>query len=260
MSPAGSRIHPPRRVVLHMTKKRLDILLVERALADSREIAQRLVRAGQVKVDGHVFSKPGHRFDESCRLSVKKGPRFVGRGGEKLERAFSTFDLDVHGRVCIDIGSSTGGFTDCLLQHGAARVWAVDVGKGQLEWKLRNDPRVNVLEGVNARYLSDESLPERPTFATVDVSFISLTKILPAVIQVLGPQAQIVTLVKPQFEAGRRYVARGGVVRDESVRREVLSSIRTFGEQDIGLKWLGCCESPPRGPAGNVEYLVHWAT
>lgn len=240
-------------------KKRLDQLLVERGLAESREKAQRLILAGMVEVDGRPAGKPGHAYDDGTgtRIDVKQGERYVGRGGEKLEGAFRAFGLDVAGCVCLDVGASTGGFTDCLLQHGAARVYAVDVGRGQLDWRLRQDPRVVVMEGVNARYLAPGDVPESVTFAVVDVSFISLTRILPAVTQVVV-SGQIVTLIKPQFEAGRERVGRGGVVRDESVRRDVVESVRQFGTGTCGLEWLGCVESPLRGPAGNVEYLAHW--
>lgn len=202
--------------------------------------------------------KPGHRFDGDTPLSVRAGPRFVSRGGEKLDAAFAVFALNVEGLVCLDVGASTGGFSDCLLQRGAARVYAVDVGKGQLHWKLRNDPRVAVLENVNARYLTGREFDARPQFATVDVAFISLTKILPAVSVVVAGGAEMVTLVKPQFEAGRRAVARGGVVRDPRVRGEVLDRIRDFGVSELGLQWLGACPSPLRGPAGNIEFLAHW--
>jgi 23S rRNA (cytidine1920-2'-O)/16S rRNA (cytidine1409-2'-O)-methyltransferase len=241
-----------------MPKQRLDILLVERRLAESREKAQRLIYAGQVLVNGQLASKPGHTFDTGVALEVKAGPRFVSRGGEKLEGAFETFGLKVAGLICLDVGASTGGFTDCLLQHGAAKVFAIDVGKGQLHWKLRNDPRVVVMEEVNARYLEPADLPERPGFAVVDVSFISLTKVLPAVIQTLNIPAELVTLIKPQFEAGRRDVKKGGVVRDEAVRVAIVEKIRVWGTQELGLEWLGVCESPLKGPAGNVEFLAHW--
>ena len=241
-----------------MAKKRLDILLVERALAESREKAQGLIRAAQVLVDGQPACKPGHTFDEHAELVVKSSPRFVGRGGEKLDAAFQAFGLDVRGQVCLDVGASTGGFTDCLLQHGARGVYAVDVGKGLLHWRLRNDPRVTVMESRNARYLCPDDFPTPPSFAAVDVSFISLTKVLPAVIQVLTPVAGIVTLIKPQFEAGRRQVQKGGVVRDEQVRRDVVGAIRTFGTESLALTWLDVCASPVKGPAGNVEFLACW--
>lgn len=239
-------------------KERLDVLVTERGLAQSREQAQRLILAGKVRAGGHVASKPGHKFDINVPLEAEAGPRFVSRGGEKLEAAFEAFGLNVEGLVCLDVGASTGGFADCLLHHGASKVFAVDVGKGQLHWKLRNDPRVAVMEDINARYLKEDDFPEKPEFAAIDVSFISLTKIMPAVIQVLTTCAYIVTLIKPQFEAGRKQVQKGGVVRDVRVREQVVEKIRSFGTGELGLEWLGMCESPLRGPAGNVEFLAHW--
>jgi 23S rRNA (cytidine1920-2'-O)/16S rRNA (cytidine1409-2'-O)-methyltransferase len=241
-----------------MSKERLDMLLAQRGLAESREQAQRLVRAGRVLVRQQPATKPGHRYDQDVPIRVKEAARFVGRGGDKLEGAFSSLRLDVSGQTCLDVGASTGGFTDCLLQHGAGKVLAVDVGRGQLHWKLRNDPRVHVLEGLNARYLKAGDLPRKADCAVIDVSFISLTKILPAVIQVLVPSAEIVALVKPQFEAGRRRVGKGGVVTDPAVHRDVLDRIRSFAEGESGLEYLGMCESPLRGPAGNVEFFIHW--
>ncbi len=241
-----------------MSRMRLDQLLVERKLAESREKAQRLIRAGEVLVNGHPQTKPGHEFDPEIEITVKASMPFVGRGGQKLEAAFSAFGIDVRGRVCLDIGASTGGFTDCLLQHGAQRVYAIDVGAGQLHWQLRNDPRVIVMEKVNARYLKPGDLAERADFAVVDVSFISLTKILPAVTALLQPCAELVTLIKPQFEAGREKVQRGGVVRDEAVRAEVVAAVKQFGTGTLDLEWMGVCASPIRGPAGNVEFLAWW--
>jgi 23S rRNA (cytidine1920-2'-O)/16S rRNA (cytidine1409-2'-O)-methyltransferase len=241
-----------------MPKQRLDVLLVERGLAETREKAQGLIRAGQVLVNGQLADKPGHTFDTGGAFEVKAGPRFVSRGGEKLEGAFETFHLNVKDLTCLDVGASTGGFTDCLLQHGAAKVFAVDVGKGQLHWKLRNDPRVTVIEALNARYLKPADLPVKPRFVVVDVSFISLTRILPAVIQVVDVPAELVTLIKPQFEAGRKQVGKGGVVRDEAVRAAVVENIRAWGTKELALEWLGVCESPIKGPAGNVEFLAYW--
>lgn len=232
---------------------------MEQGLAESREQAQRLIRAGSILVDGQRAEKPGHRFACDVRLEAKKAPRFVGRGGEKLEAAFETFEIDVQGLVCLDVGASTGGFTDCLLQHGAGSVYAVDVGKGQLHWKLCNDPRVTVIDKTNARYLTPDLLPDRPSFACIDVSFISLTLIMPAVIAVLAPTGKIVSLIKPQFEAGREQVGKGGVVRDEAVREAVVDKIHRFGEGALGMTWHGCCPSPIKGPAGNVEFLALWS-
>ncbi len=241
-----------------MKKQRLDQLVVKHGLAESREKAQRLVRTGRVHVDGQIQTKPGHLFSEEAVLSVTQPDRFVSRGGEKMEGAFEAFPIQVQGLVCMDIGASTGGFTDCLLQHGALRVYAIDVGKGQLHWKLRNDERVVVMEKVNARYLTPKDLPESPAFAVVDVSFISLTKILPAVTQLLEMGGHIVSLIKPQFEAGRKQVGKGGVVREPAVHDAVIHRIREFGTKELGLEWLGLCTSPIKGPAGNVEFLATW--
>lgn len=237
---------------------RLDQRVVELGLTESREKAQRLIRAGSVKVNACVETKPSHAVSETDALLLVEQERFVSRGGEKLEAAFRHFGLEVAGAVCLDVGASTGGFTDCLLQHGAARVYAVDVGKGQLHWKLRTDPRVVVMDGVNARYLKPSDLPEPPAFATVDVSFISLTKVLPAVTQVLASGGRIVSLIKPQFEAGRDEVGKGGVVRDPAVREEVVERVRRFGAEQLRLEWIGVCPSPLEGPAGNVEFLALW--
>jgi len=239
-------------------KRRLDILLVDRGVAETREEAQRLIGAGLVFSNDQRLEKAGHSFEESIPLDVRGGMPFVSRGGDKLEAAFRNLGLNVSGLTCLDIGASTGGFTDCLIQHGAARVYAVDVGYGQLHWKLRKNPQVVVLERVNARYLEKSMFPETPVFAVIDVSFISLTMILPAAIQILGSGAGLVTLVKPQFEAGRNQVGRGGVVRDEAVRQEVLARIRDFGCTKAGLEIGGECESPLKGPAGNVEFLIYW--
>jgi len=236
------------------------MLVVERGFADSREAAQRLIRAGSILVKGQLADKPGHCFDRDIELSCKEKARFVGRGGDKLEGAFAAFNLDVAGLTCLDVGASTGGFTDCLLQHGARAVYAVDVGKGQLHWKLRSDPRVTVFEKVNARYLEPGMFEAIPGFACMDVSFISLTKILPAVIRVADGGASVVTLIKPQFEAGREEVCKGGVVRSEFVRQAVVDRIRRFGEEELGMVWHGVTESPLLGPAGNVEFLAQWST
>ncbi len=239
-----------------MTKKRLDLLVLSAGLAESREKAQRLIRAGQVTIDGHPQGKPGHQFPEESRIQIIMGERFVGRGGLKLEKACEAFDVNVSDLICVDVGSSTGGFTDCLLQRGAARVYCIDVGKGQLHWKLRNDPRVVVMEGVNARYL--EGLPEEVDLAVIDVSFISLTKILPAVKTLLRRGGRVITLIKPQFEAGREQVRKGGVVKDPEARAAVVEKIRAFAEGELAMKRTGLCESPIKGPAGNVEFLAFW--
>ena len=239
-------------------KDRLGTLLVKAGLAESKEQAQRLVLAGEVRVAGQRATKPGHKVDAAAPLSVDARPRFVSRGGDKLEGAFAAFPgFTVAGKVCLDVGASTGGFTDCLLQHGAARVVAVDVGKGQLHWKLRQDPRVTVIEGFNARYLRLSDLPEQPQAGVTDVSFISLKLILPPMTDVLLPGGELLSLIKPQFEAGREKVP-GGVVRDPAVREAVVADIKAFGTASLGLEWRGCVESPLRGPEGNVEFLAWW--
>ena len=239
-------------------KERLDTLLVAAGLAESKELAQRLILAGEVRVAGQVAAKPGHKFAPDAALSVDAPPRFVSRGGGKLEGAFAAFAaFDVAGRVCLDVGASTGGFTDCLLQRGALRVMAVDVGRGQLHWKLRQDSRVFVMESFNARYLRASDLPERPERAVADVSFISLELILPPMRDVLPEGGEIVSLIKPQFEAGRGQ-APGGVVRDPAVREGAVEKIRAFGTGALGLTWLGCVPSPLLGPEGNVEFLAWW--
>jgi 23S rRNA (cytidine1920-2'-O)/16S rRNA (cytidine1409-2'-O)-methyltransferase len=239
-------------------KERLDTLLVTVGLAESKELAQRLILAGEVRVAGQVATKPGHKYAADLALSVDARPRFVSRGGDKLEGAFTAFpDFSVTGKVCLDVGSSTGGFTDCMLQHGALRVMAVDVGRGQLHWKMRSDPRVWVRESFNARYLQLSDLPEQPERAVTDVSFISLKLILPPMVEVLPAGGEIVSLIKPQFEAGRAQ-APNGVVQDPLVREAVVEDIRVFGTGTLGLTWLGCIASPLLGPEGNVEFLAWW--
>lgn len=234
---------------------RVDVLLVERGLAESRALAQRLVMAGQVRVDGQVVLKPGASVSPDALLEVDQGPPFVSRGGEKLESALATFYIDVNERVCADVGASTGGFTDCLLQNGASRVYAIDVGQGILHWKLRQDPRVVVMERTNARRV--ERLPETVSLVTIDVSFISLKLILPVVRGWLAPSGgEVVALIKPQFEAGRSEVKRGeGVIRDPAVHRQVLQDVLPFAEAD-GYAVRGLIRSPLLGPKGNVEFLA----
>jgi len=234
-------------------KKRLDALLTERGLAATREQARALIMAGSVLVDGEVVDKPGTKVEEAAALQVTSPPKYVSRGGLKLERALDAFHLDVSGKVVVDVGASTGGFTDCLLQHGAARVYAVDVGYGQLNWRLRSDPRVVVLERTNIRHL--QTLPELADLATIDVSFISLRLVVPAVSRLLKPGGRIVALVKPQFEAGREQVGKGGVVRDPAVHRSVLEGMARWGAAE-GYGFQMLVASPLRGPAGNVEFLA----
>jgi len=240
-----------------MVKKyRVDLLLVERGLVESRSLAQRLVMAGQVRANGQVVPKPASKVDIASKLTIDHGPRFVSRGGDKLEAAFEAFPLDVVGLTCADVGASTGGFTDCLLQHGAAKVYAIDVGHGILHWKMRKHPRVVVMEKTNARYV--DTLPEPVEFITMDASFISLKTLLP-VVKGWGESSQIIALIKPQFEAGRKEVARGkGVVRDPEIHRKVLFDVLSFMEnENFGLQ--GLIRSPVLGPKGNVEFLV-WLT
>ena len=238
-------------------KKRLDILVTERGLAESREKAKTFIMAGQVYVDGQKADKPGDTFSEDAAVEVRgKGLPYVSRGGLKLEKAMREFGLQLQGRTCMDIGASTGGFTDCMLQNGAQRVYSVDVGYGQLAWSLRTDPRVVNLERTNARYLTQEQVPEEIGFFSVDVSFISLTLILPAVRPLLAEHGQAVCLIKPQFEAGREKVGKKGVVRDKAVHEEVIEKIRSFALEN-GFSVLGLTFSPVKGPEGNIEYLIY---
>jgi len=236
-------------------KIRLDLLLVERGLLPSREKARRAILAGLVSIGAERVDKPGRQFPEDADVRLKAPPRFVGRGGEKLQGAVESFGLDLSGCVALDIGSSTGGFTDCLLQAGVVRVYCVDVGKGQLAWKLRQDPRVTVREGVNARYLSSGDLPEEPDIITIDVSFISLKKILPAALEIIKSGGLILALIKPQFEADRSEIKRGGVVRDPGVHQRVIEEIEEFA-LSRGLNIIGVEESVLTGPAGNKEFFI----
>jgi 23S rRNA (cytidine1920-2'-O)/16S rRNA (cytidine1409-2'-O)-methyltransferase len=239
---------------------RLDTLVVERGLAASRERARALVLAGQVQVDGCVISKAGAPVAPDANVSLLAPDHpYVSRGGLKLEHAVQTFGIDPAGRFALDIGASTGGFTDVLLRRGAAGVIAVDVGHGQLDWRLRQDPRVAVLERINARWLTLDQLPAefRPiTLATIDVAFISLSQILPAVAPVLAPGADVVALVKPQFEAGRDEVGKGGIVRDEAIHERVVSEV-TAAAVALGFTRAGLVESPITGMEGNREFLLH---
>ncbi len=249
-----------------MTKARLDILMVERGLAESQSQAQRLIMAGQVRVNGQVVLKAATSVEPAAPLEIEHGPRYVSRGGEKLEAALLAFRVSASGRICADVGASTGGFTDCLLQHGAARVYAIDVGEGILDWKLRQDPRVVVMEGSNARYL--ERLPEPAGLVTIDASFISLKTLLPVVREWFGRESgdaltgqgaagEVIALVKPQFEAGRQVVSRGkGVVRDPAVHRQVLEEVLASARQ-AGFGPRGLIRSPLLGPKGNMEFLMY---
>ena len=247
-----------------MAKVRLDVLLVERGLAESRAKAQALIMAGQVRVADQVMLKPATAVAADSLVTVDSGPRFVSRGGEKLDTALEAFHIDVTSWVCADVGASTGGFTDCLLQRGAVKVYAIDVGKGILHWRLRNDPRVVVMEDTNARYV--ESLPEPVQLVTVDASFISLKILLPVVKRWLTPLrlppsqtsgvGGVVALIKPQFEAGKKDVARGdGVIRDPAIHKQVLVDVLTFAQGE-GFQIRGLIKSPLLGPKGNAEFVV----
>lgn len=239
-------------------KKRLDVLLVQRGIAESREKAKEMILAGYVYVDGKCEKqKAGIFVEEDARITVSCNmPKYVGRGGDKLEKAMIWFHLNVKGKVCADIGASTGGFTDCMLQYGARRVYAIDVGHGQLAKKLLDDPRVVNLEGINARYLRQRDIGGRVSFVTVDVSFISLRLILPTLKGILKDKGQVVCLVKPQFEAGREAVGKGGIVRDARAHMEVIESLVAF-TRSVGFDALHLDHSPIKGQDGNIEYLLH---
>ena len=238
-----------------MTKERLDIL-VQRLAGVSRSKAQGLIHTGQV-VDaaGNRLDKPGQRYADDIELTIKEQPKYVSRGGEKLEGAFDKFPLEVEGLIAIDVGASTGGFTDCLLQRGAAKIYAVDVGYGQLAWKIREDTRVVVMERTNIRHLKPEALDDRPSFFVVDCSFISLKMVLPPLMPLLNDDPQGVVLIKPQFEAGREQVGKGGVVRDQAVRDQVVEDIRDTA-RTLGFTKIDVVSSPLLGPAGNQEFLA----
>ncbi|MGP1612709.1 MAG: TlyA family RNA methyltransferase [Catonella sp.] len=238
-------------------KERLDVLLIERGFFESREKAKAVIMAGEVFVNGQREDKAGSKFDKDAEIEVRgKVLKYVSRGGLKLEKAVEVYGIDLENKVCIDIGSSTGGFTDCMIQHGAVLVYAIDVGTNQLAWKLREDPRVVSMEKTNIRYVTEDQLPQKADFASVDVSFISLTKVLPSAICLLKEEAEMVCLIKPQFEAGREKVGKKGVVRDFAVHREVIEMVVNFS---IELNFLikGLTFSPVKGPEGNIEYLLY---
>ncbi|MBR5270357.1 MAG: TlyA family RNA methyltransferase [Anaerotignum sp.] len=238
-------------------KERLDVLLVQLGLANSRELAKAYIMAGNVYVDGQKEDKAGTKVAVNADIEVKGSQmKYVSRGGYKLEKAINEFGVQLEGKICLDIGASTGGFTDCMLQNGASKVYAIDVGYGQFAWKLRQDERVVCLEKTNVRYVTHEQVPDEGDFASIDVSFISLTKVLPAVLGVLGPAGQLVCLIKPQFEAGREKVGKKGVVRDINVHREVIEMIVNYVRaQNLGI--LALDFSPIKGPEGNIEYLIY---
>ena len=238
-------------------KERLDVLLVNRGLAASREKAKAIIMSGIVFVDGQREDKAGSTFDDRIPIEIKGSTlKYVSRGGLKLEKAMQHFDVTLEGKVCMDVGSSTGGFTDCMLQNGAVKVYAVDVGHGQLDWKLRNDPRVVCMEKTNIRYVIPDQIEDRIAFASIDVSFISLTKVLGPVKELLTDDGEIVCLIKPQFEAGREKVGKKGVVRDKNVHKEVIHMVMEYA-QSIGFTLCNLEFSPIKGPEGNIEYLLH---
>jgi 23S rRNA (cytidine1920-2'-O)/16S rRNA (cytidine1409-2'-O)-methyltransferase len=243
-----------------MAKRRIDTLLADRGLFESRSRAAAAVLAGDVRLrDGRRVEKPGQLVADDEPLDVAEAPRYVSRGGIKLENALASFGVDAAGRSCLDVGASTGGFTDCLLQHGAAAVVALDVAYGELHWRLRQDPRVSVVERTNARSLRPAALPFEPDLIVADVSFISLTKVLPAVAGCAAPRFDCLALVKPQFEAGRDEVGRGGVVRSAEARRDALLAVGRFGVEELGLSLLGYASSGLPGPAGNKESFAWFA-
>lgn len=240
-----------------MKKERLDVLMVQRNLAESREKAKALIMSGIVYVNRQKEDKAGTSFEETVQIEVRGNTlKYVSRGGLKLEKAMSRFGVQLAGKVCMDVGASTGGFTDCMLQNGAVKVYAVDVGHGQLAWKLRNDDRVICMEKTNIRYVTPEDIGDRIEFASIDVSFISLTKVLGPVKQLLTDEGQVVCLIKPQFEAGREKVGKKGVVREKSVHLEVIEMVMDYA-RSIGFGILGLEFSPIKGPEGNIEYLLY---
>ncbi len=240
-----------------MAKQRLDVLVVSLGLCDSREQAQRLILAGEVSVRGQAVTKPGTKVDDTLPVTVKNKPRYVSRGGVKLEGALKAFpSVKAEGKVCLDIGSSTGGFTDCLLQNGALRVHAVDVGTNQLVWKLRNDPRVIVKEQFNARYMTPEDLGEKVQLIVSDVSFISLTKILPAAYGCMEEGGDLLVLIKPQFELQPEDIGPGGIVRDPALHKRAVDKIHDFVVNEIHREWMGVADSPITGMEGNKEFLA----
>ncbi len=240
-------------------KKRLDVMLFERGLAPSREQAKAYIMSGEVYVDGQKEDKPGSSFPETVQIEHRgQKLKYVSRGGLKLEKAMAAFPVKLEGKICMDIGASTGGFTDCMLQNGAVKVYSIDVGYGQLAWSLRNDERVVCMEKTNFRYLTPEDLDDRPDFASCDVSFISLSRILPAAFPIISDDGEMVCLIKPQFEAGKEKVGKKGVVRDPAVHEEVITTTLSMAREN-GFEIVGLDYSPIRGPEGNIEYLMYLA-
>ncbi|MGJ8678587.1 MAG: TlyA family RNA methyltransferase [Akkermansiaceae bacterium] len=237
-------------------KERADALLVARGLCDSREQAKRLILAGEVMEGTTVVAKPSSKLSSDAKLTVKTRQKYVGRGGFKIEGALDAFGIDPTGMICLDVGSSTGGFTDCMLQRGAARVHAIDVGTNQLVWKLRSDPRVMVKEQFNARHMKPEDIGEPIDLAVTDVSFISLTKILPPMFATLKDEGQIICLIKPQFELDREDIGRGGIVKDPALHQRAVDKIHNFVTEGLGYQWIKCIDSPITGTDGNREFLA----
>ena len=240
------------------SKERLDVQIVERGLAESRQKAKAYIMAGVVYVDGMREDKAGLKVKRGATIEVREKMKYVSRGGLKLEKAMNSFDIALEGKVCMDVGASTGGFTDCMLQNGASKVYSVDVGYGQFAWKLRQDPRVVCMEKTNIRYLTPDRMDDKIAFCSIDVSFISLTKVLGPILELLEEHAEIVALIKPQFEAGREQVEKHGVVKNPKVHETVIHQIWDFAVS-LGLKVRGLSFSPIKGPEGNIEYLIHLA-
>jgi len=238
-------------------KERLDKVIKQRRLIRSRSRAQRMIEAGRVKVDGHVITRPGHPIDTEAEIEILAFEKYVSRGGEKLEAALEQFRIDPRGKVCLDVGASTGGFTDCLLQHGASKVYAVDIGHDQLHPSLRRDDRVVVREGLNARYLEPQDIAEPIDLVVIDVSFVSLKLVLPPLAEILAPTGEIVALVKPQFEVGKEKLPNDGVVKKEADRDTVLRDLRVFTEVETSWRVAGEMTSPIQGEKGNVEFFLH---
>ncbi|MDI6713882.1 MAG: TlyA family RNA methyltransferase [Thermodesulfovibrio sp.] len=238
-------------------KVRIDYLLYKKAITESREKARALILEGKVIVNGQKIDKPGTMVNQNAEITIcGETLPYVSRGGLKLEKALKEFSIDVKDKVAMDVGASTGGFTDCLIQHGAKKVYAVDVGYGQLAWKLRTDPRVIPIEKTNIRYMQKEKIPEKIDIVTVDVSFISLRLVIPKILEFLKPNGEIVALIKPQFEAGKGEVPRGGVIKDFEKREKIIREMRDFFES-LGLKVIGITQSPIPGQKGNIEYLIY---
>ena len=238
-------------------KERLDKVIKQRRLIRSRSQAQRMIAAGRVKVEGRILTRPGHPIDCEAEIEILSFERYVSQGGDKLDAALEQFRIDPNGLICLDVGASTGGFTDCLLQHGAAKVYAIDVGHDQLHPRLRRHAKVVVREGLNARYLQAQDIGELVEFITIDVSFISLKLILPPLVEILAPKGEIVALVKPQFEVGKDKLPDDGVVKDEALRQAVLSNIRTFIDAETPWSVINQMQSPVEGSKGNTEFLLH---